>query len=41
MFVRPLGCLALIGGAARQRVAHPNPLDDEHPVFDLNIAFGR
>jgi len=40
MFVRPLGGLALIGRASRQRVVHPDPLDDEHPVFHLDVTFG-
>jgi hypothetical protein len=41
MCVRPLGCLPLVGRAARQRVLHPDPLDDEHPVFHFDVAFGR
>ena len=41
MRVGPLGGIALIGRAAGQRVVHPDPLDDEHPVFDLDVAFGR
>jgi len=41
MRMRPLGGLVLIGRAARQRVVHPDPLDDEHPVFNFYVAFGR
>jgi hypothetical protein len=41
MSVRPLGGIALVGRAARKRVVHPDSLDDEHPVFDLDIAFSR
>jgi hypothetical protein len=41
MRVRPLGGLALVGRAGCQRVVHPDPFDDEYPVFDLDIAFGR
>ena len=41
MGVRPLGGIALLGRAACQRVVHPDPLDDEHPIFDLDVAFGR
>ena len=40
MGVRPLGGLALIGRASRQRVVHPDALDDENPVFYLDVAFG-
>jgi hypothetical protein len=41
MCVRALGGITLLGRAARQRVVHTDPLDDEHPVFDLDLAFGR
>ena len=41
MCVRPLGGLALVGRATRQRVVHPDPFDDEHPVFNFDVTFGR
>jgi len=41
MRVGPLGGLALVRRAARQRVVHPDPLDDKYPVFHLDVAFGR
>ena len=41
MGVRSLGGLALVLRAARQCVVHPDPPDDEHPVFHLDVAFGR
>ena len=41
MCVRPLGGLALVVRAARQRVLHPDPLDDEHSVFNFDVAFRR
>jgi hypothetical protein len=41
MCVRSLGGIALVRRAARQRVMHPDPLDDEDSIFDLDIAFGR
>ncbi len=41
MRVRPLGGLALVVRAARQRVVHPDPLDDEHSVFNFDVAFRR
>ena len=34
-----LGRLALVGGAARQLVPDPDALDDEHLVFDHDVAF--
>ena len=40
MRVSPLGGIALIGRAARQRVVHPNPLDHEHTIFELDVALG-
>ena len=39
MRMRPLGGVALIGGAATQGVAHVNPLDHQHPVLDLDLTF--
>ena len=39
MRVRPFGGIAFIGRAARQRVVHPDPFDDEHPILDLDLAF--
>jgi hypothetical protein len=41
MFVGPLGGLALIRRAACQRVVDSDPLDDENPVFHLDVTFGR
>jgi hypothetical protein len=41
MRVRPLGGLPLVVGTARQRVAHLDPLDDEHAVFNFDVAFRR
>jgi len=40
MRVRPFGGLAFIGRAARQRVVHPDPLDHEHAIFELDVALG-
>jgi hypothetical protein len=40
MRVRPLGSLTLVGRAAREGVVHVNPLDNEHPVLDLDLTFG-
>jgi len=39
MRMRPLSRIALIGRAALQGVVHVDPLDDQHPVFDLDLAF--
>ena len=33
-------CVALIGRAVRQRVVDPDPLDHEHPIFELDLALG-
>jgi hypothetical protein len=38
--VRALRRLALVLGAAGQRVAHANPLDDEHLLVEVDLAFG-
>ncbi len=40
MGVRPLGGLTLVVRAARQRVVHADALDDEDPVFYLDVTFG-
>src|SRR2546425_6631802 len=40
MRVRSLRGLALVVGAARQGVVHADPLDDEDPVFYLDVTFG-
>ena len=40
MRVRAFGGIAFIGRAARQRVVHPNPLDHEHTIFELDLALG-
>ena len=40
MGVRPLGGLTLVVRAARQRVVHADPLDDEDPVFYFDVTFG-
>jgi hypothetical protein len=40
MRVRSLGSLALVRRAAGQGVVHVNPLDNEHPVLDLDLTFG-
>jgi hypothetical protein len=39
MRMRSLGGIALIRRASLQHVMHADPLDDEHPVFDLDLAF--
>ena len=41
MGVRPLGGLALVRRTTPQHVVHPDPLDDEHPVLNFDVAFGR
>jgi hypothetical protein len=41
MRVRTLGGLTLVGRTTRQRVVHPDPLDDEHSVLNFNLTFGR
>jgi hypothetical protein len=41
MRVRSLSSLALVGRAASQGVMHVNPLNHEHPVLDLDLAFSR
>ena len=40
MGMRPLCGLTLVVRAARQRVVHADPLDDEDPVFYLDVTFG-
>jgi len=40
MLMRALRSLPLFRRAACQRVLDPDPLDDEHPVLDLDIALG-
>jgi hypothetical protein len=40
MLMRALRSLPLFRRAAGQRVLDPDPLDDEHPVLDLDIALG-
>ncbi len=40
MGVRSLCGLTLVVGAARQRVVHADPLDNEDAVFYLDITFG-
>jgi len=40
MGVRPLCGLTLVVRAARQRVVHADSLDDEDPVFYLDVTFG-
>jgi hypothetical protein len=40
VLVRALCCIALLQRAALERVADPNPLDDEHAILDLDVAFG-
>ena len=40
MRVRTPGGLALVGRTASQRVVHPDPLDNEHPVLNFDVAFG-
>ena len=40
MGVRPLCGLPLVVRTARQRVVHTDPLDDEHAVLHLDVAFG-
>jgi len=37
--VTPLSRIALIGQAALQGVVHVDALDDQYPVFDLDLAF--
>jgi len=37
--MRPLGRIPFIGRTTCQRVVHVDPLDDQHPVFDLDLAF--
>ena len=41
MGVRPLCGLTLVVRAARERVVHADSLDDEDPVFYLDVTFGR
>ena len=38
--MRAFCCLALIFGAAGERVAHPDPLDHQHLVLEVDVAFG-
>ena len=40
MRVSPLGGIALVGRAARQRVMHSDAPAHEHPVFNFDLAFG-
>jgi len=40
MRMSPLGGLALIGRAASQGVVHVNPLDNQHPVLNVDLTFG-
>ena len=40
MGVRPLCGLTLVVRAARQCVVHADSLDDEDPVFYLDVTFG-
>ena len=41
MRVRPLGGIALLGRASFQHVVHPDPFNNQHTVFDFDLAFGR
>jgi hypothetical protein len=38
MLVRSNRRVTLVGGAVAQAVAHPNPLDDEDAVLNLDLA---
>jgi len=40
MCMRPLGGLALVRRTTPQHVVDSDPLDDKHPVLDLDVAFG-
>lgn len=40
VLVRPLSRVPLIGRTPAQAIAHPDPLDHQHPVLHLDVAFG-
>ena len=40
MLVSPARRISHVRRTSTELIAHPNPFDDQHPVFHLDVALG-